>query len=270
MSDIAARAIVNFEAQFRERPNAGLELTLRKLGKSFADKPVLQNLDLHIPAGQFVAVIGQSGCGKSTLLRLLAGLEAPSGGHIHYGGAREARDETRMMFQEPRLLPWASVLGNVEVGRSDSPNKALTRERALQALQAVGLADRAADWPAVLSGGQKQRVAFARALVSRPRLLAFDEPFGALDALTRIEMQRLLEDLWLQQRFTAVLVTHDVSEALNLADRIILIEAGKIALDLAVTLQRPRRRGNVDLAVLEERILRRLVKEHVRRPEYSI
>ncbi len=124
------------------------------------------------------------------------------------------------MFQEPRLLPWANVIANVEIGLGAGGSNRDARRRVLEALQAVGLAERAGEWPSVLSGGQKQRVALARALVSRPRLLAFDEPLGALDALTRIEMQRLLEGIWLRDRFTAMLVTHDVMEALTLADRV--------------------------------------------------
>ena len=140
------------------------------------------------------------------------------------------------MFQEPRLLPWASVISNVEVGLGAERKQTSARRRALEALEAVGLADRANEWPSVLSGGQKQRVALARALVSRPKLLAFDEPLGALDALTRIEMQALLETVWRREGFTAILVTHDVSEAVALADRIVLLQEGAIALDVDVDL----------------------------------
>ena len=142
------------------------------------------------------------------------------------GGAVRPSEAARLMFQEPRLLPWSRVIGNVEVGLGRSRKAADGRTQALERLAQVGLRDRARDWPAVLSGGQKQRVALARALVSRPRLLALDEPLGALDALTRIEMQRLLERVWLEQRFTAVLVTHDVAEAVALADRVVLVEEG--------------------------------------------
>jgi len=163
------------------------------------------------------------------------------------------------MFQEPRLLPWARITANVEIGLGAVESSPQTRPRVIEALAAVGLAERAGEWPSVLSGGQKQRVALARALISRPRLLAFDEPLGALDALTRIEMQRLLEGIWLRDRFTAILVTHDVMEALTLADRVLMIEAGRVTLDLAVDLPRPRRRGSVELARLEESILDRLL-----------
>ena len=215
-----------------------------------------------MPAGQFVAIVGRSGCGKSTLLRLIAGLDEPSEGRLRFGGDHTAHSPqalVRVMFQEPRLLPWARIMANVEIGLGAVQSSPQTRARVIEALQAVGLAERAGEWPSVLSGGQKQRVALARALVSRPRLLAFDEPLGALDALTRIEMQRLLEGIWLRDRFTAILVTHDVMEALTLADRVLMIEAGRVTLDLAVDLPRPRRRGSAELARLEESILDRLI-----------
>lgn len=237
----------------------GVAFTLEGVRKSFGQKEVLHGIDLHVPAGQFVAVIGKSGCGKSTLLRLLTGLDAPTSGRLAIEGGHERSDIVRVMFQEPRLLPWARVAANVAVGLSHVRDSARKREAALRLLSEVGLSDRAEEWPAVLSGGQRQRVALARALASRPRILAFDEPLGALDALTRIEMQRLLERIWLQQGFTAVLVTHDVSEAVALADRVVLIEEGRIALDLAIPLERPRRKGSPELAQLEGQILERLL-----------
>jgi sulfonate transport system ATP-binding protein len=165
------------------------------------------------------------------------------------------------MFQEPRLLPWSSIQGNVEVGLARGTPPALRQARALSALAEVGLQARVAEWPSVLSGGQKQRVALARALVSRPRLLALDEPLGALDALTRIEMQALVEEVWRLEGFTAVLVTHDVGEAVALADRVILLEQGRVAMDVGIDLPRPRRRGDAALAALEARILDRLLGE---------
>ncbi len=162
----------------------GLPLTIRGLSKSFGDNEVLRGIDLHIPAGEFVAIVGRSGCGKSTLLRLVAGLETIDAGTISFG--EEARPEdVRVMFQEPRLLPWARVLSNVEVGLGRDRASSDAQERAEKALSEVGLDDKRGQWPAVLSGGQKQRVALARALVGDPRVLAFDEPLGALDALTR-------------------------------------------------------------------------------------
>ncbi len=237
----------------------GLSLTIRGLRKSFGDNAVLRGIDLHIPPGQFVAIVGRSGCGKSTLLRLIAGLEKPDEGTIAFG-EEARREDIRVMFQEPRLLPWSRVLGNVEVGLGADRGLADANARAAQALVEVGLDSKREQWPAALSGGQKQRVALARALVSQPRVLAFDEPLGALDALTRISMQQLLERVWRDQGFTAILVTHDVTEAVALADRVLIIEEGRIAHDLDVTISRPRERGASDLAALEGTILRELLR----------
>jgi sulfonate transport system ATP-binding protein len=241
------------------KPQRGLPLSIRGLRKSYGQHEVLRGIDVHIPAGQFVAIVGRSGCGKSTLLRLIAGLERIDDGTISFGEGAGAAD-IRVMFQEPRLLPWARVLANVEVGLGRKHKSADAHAQAQQALAEVGLVDKRAQWPAVLSGGQKQRVAFARALVGNPRLLAFDEPLGALDALTRISMQRLLERVWRDQGFTAILVTHDVSEAVALADRVLVIEEGRIAHDIDVNIHRPRQRGSADLARLEGSILRELLR----------
>jgi sulfonate transport system ATP-binding protein len=242
-----------------EASSRGLSLTIRGLRKSFGDNEVLRGIDLHIPAGQSVAIVGRSGCGKSTLLRLIAGLETITAGTISLG--EDARPEdVRVMFQEPRLLPWARVLSNVEVGLGRERNSPDAQARAEKALAEVGLTEKRSQWPAVLSGGQKQRVALARALVSQPRVLAFDEPLGALDALTRISMQRLLERVWHDQGFTAILVTHDVAEAVALADRVLVIEDGRIAEDFSVDVPRPRRRGSAELAALEGAILKNLLE----------
>ena len=242
-----------------DAPHRGLPLTVRGLRKSFGSNEVLRGIDLHIPAGQFVAIVGRSGCGKSTLLRLIAGLEKIDAGSISFGEETRPED-VRVMFQEPRLLPWARVLSNVEVGLGRDRGSPDAQSRAASALAEVGLDEKRGDWPAVLSGGQKQRVALARALVSHPRILAFDEPLGALDALTRISMQRMLERVWRDQAFTAILVTHDVSEAVALADRVLVIEEGRIAHDIHVDIPRPRRRGSADLAALEGSILRDLLQ----------
>ncbi|HEY0211989.1 MAG TPA: ATP-binding cassette domain-containing protein [Paenirhodobacter sp.] len=225
----------------------------------FGSKKVLQGINLEVPEGQFVAIIGKSGCGKSTLLRLLAGLDQPDVGRIRRSDAGQGAAGTRIMFQEPRLLPWARVTENVTVGLTGIVDGPQATARARDYLAEVGLADRGGDWPSVLSGGQRQRVALARALVGQPHILALDEPLGALDALTRIEMQQLLERIWREKGFTAVLVTHDVAEAVLLADRVILLEEGHVALDLAIDLPRPRRHGAPDVAAYEREILDRLL-----------
>jgi sulfonate transport system ATP-binding protein len=233
----------------------GAALQLTGVHKRFGGRDVLRGLTLSAAAGEFVAVVGRSGCGKSTLLRLLAGLDRPSGGEISIAGeaVRDRVAEARLMFQDARLLPWRRVIDNVGIGLTDD-----WWNRAGDALHAVGLGERARDWPSILSGGQQQRVALARALVSRPKLLLLDEPFGALDALTRLEMQALVETVWLEQKFTAVLVTHDVAEAVMLADRVIVLEDGVVALDLKVALERPRRRGDGAVTALEAALLDRL------------
>ena len=242
-------------------PGQGAAVDAHGLSKSYGARRVLSNVDLRLAPGEFVALVGRSGCGKSTLLRLLAGLETPDAGGIALDGASREGDgfhsDTRIMFQDARLLPWKRVLDNVALGLSSRG----ALDRARDALAQVGLADRAGDWPAVLSGGQRQRVALARALVHAPRLLLLDEPLGALDALTRIEMQRLIESLWRRHGFTALLVTHDVGEAIAMADRVLLIEDHHIALDQRVDLPRPRSRGQLAFAQLEERILERVLRQ---------
>lgn len=239
------------------RLTQGTPLLLNGVTKRYGENTILNALDLHIPAGQFVAVVGRSGGGKSTLLRLLAGLEVPNNGELLAGNTplAELQDDTRMMFQDARLLPWKTVIDNVGLGL-----KGHWRDAARQALASVGLENRAGEWPAALSGGQKQRVALARALIHRPGLLLLDEPLGALDALTRIEMQDLIESLWQAHGFTVLLVTHDVSEAVAMADRVLLIEDGKIGLDVTVDIARPRRLGSVRLAELEAEVLERVMK----------
>jgi sulfonate transport system ATP-binding protein len=232
-------------------------ITLTGLEKSFGGNRVLRGINLHIPAGQFVAIIGKSGCGKSTLLRILMGLDAPTAGELHFetiDGA-DTQANARIVFQEPRLLPWLSVADNVVVGLGDKIDKRVALDAADAVLSEVQLTEKARDWPSQLSGGQRQRVALARALVSKPGVLALDEPLGALDALTRISMQVLLNRVWRELGFTAVLVTHDVSEAVHLADRVIVLDEGRVALDLAIPHPYPRRHGNPALAELEGRLL---------------
>lgn len=235
----------------------GIRVAIKSLFKSYGGRDVLKSIDLTLEPGEFVAVVGRSGCGKSTLLRLIAELETADRGTLIFDDGFDdsiKRPETRIMFQDSRLLPWKRVLNNVALGLPKNNG-------ALHALKQVGLAERAGEWPAVLSGGQRQRVALARALVHDPELLLLDEPLGALDALTRIEMQQLIESLWQQRGFTALLVTHDVQEAIALADRVVLIEDGRITLDEQIALPRPRARGNAAFAQLEERILSRVLQQ---------
>lgn len=240
------------------RDPGGVEVSLGGVAKAFGQRGVLRSVDLEIAPGEFVAIVGRSGCGKSTVLRLLAGLERPDAGLLQIEGKPPVSGNplVRMMFQDARLLPWRRVADNVTLGLPQAQHQ-LARE----ALGEVGLADRGGEWPRVLSGGQRQRVALARALAARPRLLLLDEPLGALDALTRIEMQALIERIWLDHRVTAILVTHDVAEAVALADRIIVLDAGRVAHDIPVDLPRPRPRTSREFAALEAEVLARVLGE---------
>ncbi|HVI87622.1 MAG TPA: ATP-binding cassette domain-containing protein [Dongiaceae bacterium] len=230
----------------------GLAISLQGVTKSFGQRDILTGIDLEIPAAQFVAIVGRSGGGKSTLLRLLTGLDNPSGGRVTIADqdVDGLQPSVRLLFQEARLLPWQRVLSNVGIARGPD-----WRETAHAALRDVGLADRAHDWPAVLSGGQRQRVALARALVNHPGVLLLDEPFGALDALTRIEMHQLLTQIWQQHRFTAILITHDVHEAVTLADRVLVLRDGGIVFDELITQPRPRDLEDMALAHIERQVL---------------
>ncbi|EIJ82252.1 ABC transporter related protein [Bacillus methanolicus PB1] len=238
-----------------KRKQKGMALELERVEKSFGENMVLKEINLSIKSGEFIAIVGRSGCGKSTLLRLIAGLEPASKGRVITDGevVESIHADARFMFQDSRLLPWKKVLTNVQIG-----TRSRSKIEAQVALTLVGLENRGNEWPIVLSGGQRQRIALARALAGEPRLLLLDEPLGALDALTRIEMQQLIERLWLQQGFTAILVTHDVSEAVALADRVILIEDGEVTMDIAITLNRPRRKDS-HFSYLEKMILDRVM-----------
>lgn len=246
------------------RCSRGVAVRMKNVSIAFGERTVLENFDVEISAGEFVAIVGRSGCGKSTLLRSVVGLETPQTGTITLGKVADnvvqhhGKPDVRVMFQDSRLLPWRRVLPNVMLGLEPA-----LIPQARKVLAQVGLAERANDWPATLSGGQRQRVALARALVHDPNLLLLDEPLGSLDALTRIEMQQLIEDVWRSRGFTAMLVTHDVAEAISLANRVILIEGGRVALDEVVNLPRPRTRGSARFAALEERILGRVLQRPV-------
>jgi sulfonate transport system ATP-binding protein len=250
-----------------EKDMPGIHLEVERLNKKYGALEVLKGIDLQLKEGEFLAIVGRSGCGKSTFLRLLSGLEEPSAGKmlLDQKQVKGIHPNLRIMFQDARLLPWKTVLQNVKIGAKDQ-----SEEHLRKSLSLVGLEEKQAQWPSTLSGGQRQRVALARALVGNPKILLLDEPLGALDALTRIEMQNLIERLWLQQRFTAILVTHDVSEAVALADRIIVLEDGEIAKDIRVDLPRPREK-NSDFTYYERIILDQLLgKQPILYEEYSI
>jgi len=207
-----------------------IAVSVKDLTREFDGRVVIGGLDLEIAPGEFVALLGQSGCGKSTLLRILAGLDTQISGDVTVPRRRA------VAFQAPRLLPWKRVWRNVVLGLPGRPD----RERALRYLDEVGIAARAGAWPKTLSGGEAQRVSLARALVREPDLLLLDEPFGALDALTRVKAQQLVADLWQRHGCSVLLVTHDVEEALRLADRVLVMRDGVIAHASHVDLPRPR------------------------------
>ncbi len=245
--------------------NQGIQETLRtplvrvsRVSKRFRGERVLREIDLEVAQHELVVVVGRSGSGKSTLLRLLAGLETANAGQIFIDGLalKGPNPVARLMFQNSALLPWKTVLGNVVLAVPRTNDAPII---AMEALGQVGLADRAKDWPSILSGGQQQRVALARALASQAGLLLLDEPLGALDALTRLEMQALIEKIWIRRRFSIVLVTHDVEEAVALADRVLVMEHGQLVFEQEILLERPRARTSPELVKLKEEILLRVM-----------
>jgi sulfonate transport system ATP-binding protein len=217
--------------------------------KTFGVRDVLSNLDLTVGRGEFVALLGASGSGKTTLLRVLLGLETTSGGDVFVPEARTT------VFQEPRLVASMRVWNNVVIGL---PRQSGTRKIAISALREVGLEGHADAWPGTLSGGEAQRVALARALVRQPELLLLDEPFAALDALTRLKMQALVAELCARHRPGVLLVTHDVEEAVLLADRVFVLKDGQISLDLTIDLPRPRRIGGPEFDAFRDRFMAEL------------
>lgn len=244
---------------------------VRDVGRTFGSghdaRVVLRGIDLDVAAGGVVALLGASGCGKSTLLRLVAGLDRPTTGEVLVDGDRVDGVEPRaaVVFQEHRLLPWRSLADNVAFGLPDGTPRTDRADAVAQALDAVGLADSAGYRPRAVSGGMAQRAALARALVRRPGVLLLDEPFAALDALTRLRMQDLVDDLQRTSGATVLLVTHDVDEALQLADRVVVLAAGAdpaagagIAHVLDVPGARPRDRADPALAALRAELLERL------------
>jgi sulfonate transport system ATP-binding protein len=251
---LGLRALADSEASERqlvERP--GPAVRIRGLRKAFSERPVLDGVDLNIARGEFVALLGASGTGKTTLLRILTGLEEADAGEVLVPKVRTT------VYQEPRLVPSMRVLGNVSIGQ---PNNERTRTAAEKALAEVGLTTHARAWPATLSGGEAQRVALARALVREPELLLLDEPFAALDALTRLQMQDLVGNLCARHEPAVLLVTHDVDEAIVLADRILVLEAGRFKVDLRVEGTQPRDRNTAEFLRHRRLLLSSLGVEH--------
>jgi sulfonate transport system ATP-binding protein len=225
------------------RAGTGPVVRVRGYGRRFGDRTVLSGIDLDLHDGELVALLGASGSGKSTLLRALSGQDPDADGHV------TVPRERAVAFQDHRLLPWKRVWRNVVIGVPGAG-----KQDALAALEEVGIAGRASAWPGTLSGGESQRVALARAFIRRPRLLLLDEPFGALDALTRLRMHKLLRELCARHHPATLLVTHDVDEAISLADRILVISGGRISLDHRAG----HDRGGTGGAALRARLLREL------------
>ena len=221
----------------------------RGLRRAFGDREVLRRIDIELRPGEFVALLGRSGSGKTTLLRILAGLDAGAEGDAYVPERRS------VVFQDARLLPWATVLDNVVLGLRGGHDD---RERGLAAVAEVGLSGHERDWPKTLSGGEAQRAALARALVRDPQLLLLDEPFGALDALTRVRMHALVQQLCARHRPAVLLVTHDVDEAILLADRVLVLSGGVVSLDEPVHVPSPRLRRDSGFIALRSRLLAEL------------
>jgi len=243
-------AILTAVSPSRPDPSTGRSASvvrMRGVGRRFDGRDVLAQIDLDIAQGEFVALIGRSGSGKSTLLRILSGLDTGASGSV------EADPGTGYVFQDARLVPWRRVWENITLGMRVSRKE--RREIAAEALAEVWLADKVDAYPATLSGGQAQRVAICRALLRRPRLLLLDEPFGALDALTRMQMQTLVAGLWSRHRMAALLVTHDVEEAILLADRVLVLDQGRIIARQDIHLPRPRSRTQADILPMREQLL---------------
>ena len=249
-------------------------LVLDHVGKTYPNGvKALQGFSARIKIGEIVAVIGGSGCGKSTLLRAIAGLDPATSGAITLDGEaiKAPHEKIGIIFQEPRLLPWLSVAENVAFGLSDG-TRAQRRERAAAALARVGLLDKAAAWPREHSGGQAQREAIARAQVPRPEVLLLDEPFSALDAFTRADLLDHLLDLWADTQPTLVLVTHDVDEAVVLADRILVMKPrpGRLFEEVRVDLARPRDRAAPAFEAVKLQVLEALDRSLDREKRHSV
>ena len=234
-------------------------LVLNRIGKTYPNGVrALDGVSLEVDLGEIVAIVGGSGCGKSTLLRAVSGLDRPTQGSVLLDGEAitDPHEKIGIIFQEPRLLPWLSVAGNVGFGLDHLPREE-RRARVARALERMGLSEKAEGWPRELSGGQAQRVAIARALVPRPEVLLLDEPFSALDAFTRVDLQDGLLDLWADLKPTLILVTHDVDEAIVLADRVIVMRPrpGRLFDEIRADLPRPRDRQSAAFDFVKRRVM---------------
>ncbi|MEL3944435.1 MULTISPECIES: ABC transporter ATP-binding protein [Streptomyces] len=253
-ADTSYRAATSHPADIAARgadgtgPTPATVVRVDGLTRAFDDRAVIDRLHLDVRAGEFVALLGRSGCGKSTLLRILAGLDRDIEGTVLVP-RRKA-----VAFQAPRLMPWKRVWRNVLLGLPGKPERAVAE----RALEEVGLGHRSHAWPKTLSGGEAQRASLARALVREPDLLLLDEPFGALDALTRVKAQRLVDELWQRRGCAVLLVTHDVEEAVLLADRVLVMDEGVIAHEQRIDLPRPRDIADPRFAALRTGLLERL------------
>jgi sulfonate transport system ATP-binding protein len=244
-------------------------LTIDNIDKTYPNGlRALERVSVQVDPGEIVAIVGGSGCGKSTLLRVISGLDRPTRGAVSLDGVpfSTPQEKIGIVFQEPRLLPWLSVADNVGFGLADRPRD--ERERRVSAqLARVGLADKAKAWPRELSGGQAQRVALARALVTRPEVLLLDEPFSALDAFTRVDLQDHLLDLWADTKPTLIVVTHDVEEAIVLADRVIVMRPrpGRLMDEVVTDMPRPRDRNSAAFDFAKRRVMTALDRSLGRR-----
>ncbi|WP_058306763.1 ABC transporter ATP-binding protein [Gracilibacillus massiliensis] len=234
-----------------------MSLALRDVSRTFNGTTAVRGVNLEVKPGEIIGLLGTSGCGKSTLLRAISGLDPEYDGEIEINGnvSRQIQDTASFIFQEPRLLPWLNVLDNVTFGltgkRKDKEN------RAIDYLESVGLRGKEVLYPRELSGGMAQRVAIARALVTSPEILLLDEPFSALDAFTKMQLQDLLLDVWKKYQSTIVMVTHDIDEAMYLCDRVVILKGqpGEVEREIKIDLERPRDRGSEYLAHLKSEIL---------------
>jgi len=234
-------------------------LVLERVGKTYPNGVrALDAVSLEVDVGEIVAIVGGSGCGKSTLLRAVSGLDRPTQGAVRLDGMQitAPHEKIGIVFQEPRLLPWLTVADNVGFGLADRPD-AERKRRVADALERVGLTEKASGWPRELSGGQAQRVAIARALVPRPQVLLLDEPFSALDAFTRADLQDHLLSLWADLRPTLIVVTHDVDESIVLADRVVVMRPhpGRVGDEIEIDLPRPRDRQSAAFDFAKRRVL---------------